>query len=82
MPPLPPAGTEWLAALGGPRREPDDDGPGQADHGLAAKKKSVHAAKRDTERMRGLRTAFVEAVQAEIFTCFKFVDKTSTNLTY
>ena len=32
--------------------------------------------------MRGLRAAFVEAVQAEDFTCFKFVDETSTNLTY
>ena len=32
--------------------------------------------------MRGLRAAFLEAVQAEDFTCFKFVDETSTNLTY
>jgi len=29
-----------------------------------------------------LRRAFVEALQAEDFTCFKFVDETSTNLTY
>jgi len=29
-----------------------------------------------------LRRAFVEAIQAENFTCFKFVDETSTNLTY
>ena len=32
--------------------------------------------------MRGLRAAFVEAVQTEDFTRFKFVDETSTNLTY
>ena len=31
--------------------------------------------------MRALRAAFLEAVQAEDFTCFKFVDETSTNLT-
>ena len=49
---------------------------------MAAKKKSVHAAERDTERVRALRAAFLEAVQTEDFTCFKFVDKTSTNLTY
>ena len=29
-----------------------------------------------------LRSAFTEAIQAEDFTCFKFVDETSTNLTY
>ena len=49
---------------------------------MAAKKKSLHAAERDTERVRALRRAFVEAVQEEDFTCFKFVDETSTNLTY
>jgi len=32
--------------------------------------------------VRSLRAAFVEAVQTEDFTCFKFVDETSTNLTY
>ena len=31
--------------------------------------------------MRALRAAFVEAVQTEDFTYFKFVDETSTNLT-
>lgn len=49
---------------------------------MAAKKKSLHAAERDTERVKTLRRAFVEAVQEEDFTCFKFVDETSTNLTY
>jgi len=49
---------------------------------LAAKKKSVHAAERDTERVVALRAAFVEAMQHEDFTRFKFVDETSTNLTY
>ncbi len=32
--------------------------------------------------MKALRAAFLEAVQNEDFTCFKFVDETSTNLTY
>ena len=32
--------------------------------------------------MRDLRAAFLEAVQGEDFACFKFVDETSTNLTY
>ena len=50
---------------------------------MAAKKKSVHAAERDTERVRALRAAaFVAAVQAENFTCFRFVDETSTNPLY
>ena len=49
---------------------------------MAAKKKSVHAAERDTQRVVALRWAFVEALQTEDFTCFQFVDETSTNLTY
>ena len=32
--------------------------------------------------MRDLRAAFLEALQTEEVTCFKFVDETSTNLTY
>jgi len=32
--------------------------------------------------VRGLRAAFLEALQTEDVTCFKFVDETSTNLTY
>ena len=56
------------------RREPgDDDEPGCAGHGLAAKKKSVHTAERDPEWVRALRAAFVEAVQAEDVTCFRAV---------
>ena len=50
--------------------------------GLAAKKKSAHAAERDTERVRTLRGGFTKAVQKEDFTCIKFVDETSTNLTH
>ena len=65
-----------------PHREPIHALAGGTGAGLAAKKKSVHAAERDTERVRALRVAFLEAVQAEDFTCFKFVDETSTNLTY
>jgi hypothetical protein len=49
---------------------------------LAAQKKSLHAAERDTQRVKALRGAFVEAVQVEDFTRFKFVDETSVNLTY
>jgi transposase len=33
-------------------------------------------------RVRALRAAFLEAVQSEDFAYFKFVDETSTNLTY
>ena len=32
--------------------------------------------------MRALRATFLEAAQDKDFTCFKFVDETSTNLTY
>ena len=65
-----------------PGREPIDPVAGGAGAGLAAKKKSIHAAERDTRRVVALRQAFVEALQSEDFTCFKFVDETSTNLTY
>ena len=67
-------------------REPGHNGAGRAGVGLAAKKKSVHATERDTERdterVRALRAAYLEALQTEDFTRFKFVDETSTNLTY
>ena len=59
-----------------------DAGSGRTGVRLAAKKRSIHAGDRDTERVRALRAALVEAVQAENFTCFRFVDETSTNLTY
>ena len=49
---------------------------------LAAPKKSLHAAERDTERVQRLRQEFVEAVQPEDVTRFKFVDETSVNFTY
>jgi len=55
---------------------------GGAGVGLAAKKKSVHATERDTQRVRTLRRASVEALPDEDATCFKFVDETSTNLTF
>ncbi|RZK15402.1 MAG: hypothetical protein EOO56_22910 [Hymenobacter sp.] len=48
----------------------------------AAQKKTLHAAKRDTERVRALRQDFIEAIQHEDVTRFKFVDETSINLTY
>ncbi|WP_165903809.1 IS630 family transposase [Hymenobacter gummosus] len=49
---------------------------------LRRKIKSVHAAERDTERVRGLRRAFLEALAGEDVTRFKFVDETSVHLTY
>ncbi|MGI4834937.1 MAG: IS630 family transposase [Janthinobacterium lividum] len=49
---------------------------------MGGEKKSLHAAERATERVNTLRRAFVETVQQEDFTCFKFVDETSANLTY
>ena len=42
----------------------------------------MHAAERDTKRVRALRREFVEAIQHEDVTRFKFVDETSVNLTY
>ena len=42
----------------------------------------MHAAERDTERVRALRREFIEALQHEDVTRFKFVDETSVNLTY
>ena len=61
-----------------PGSKPDHalaDGTGA---GLTAKKESVHAAERDTQRVKDLRRVFVEALQAEDFTCFKFVDEMRT----
>ena len=49
---------------------------------MAAQKKQVHAAERDTERVTTLRAAFVEAVQPRDVTRFHFVDETSTKVTY
>lgn len=49
---------------------------------LRRKIKSLHAAERDTERVRRLRQDFLEAIQQEDSTRFKFVDETSVNLTY
>ena len=46
------------------------------------RKKSIHAAERDTERVVALRRLFVEAIQQEEVTRLVFVDETSTNLTY
>lgn len=46
------------------------------------RKKSIHASERDSERVVTLRQLVVEAIQAENFTRFVFVDETSTNLTY
>lgn len=42
----------------------------------------MHAAERDTDRVRALRQAFLDALPAEDVTRFKFVDETSVQLTY
>lgn len=42
----------------------------------------MHAAERDTGRVRALRQEFIEAIQHEDVTRLKFVDETSVNLTY
>lgn len=55
---------------------------GFAGAGVAAQKKSVHAAERDTPRVNGLRRAFPEARPGQDVTRFKFADETSVNLTY
>jgi transposase len=44
------------------------------------KKQSLHAAERDTERVRTLRTAFRETVQALDISRLKFVDESGTTL--
>ncbi len=49
---------------------------------LGWKRKSVHAAERDTERVVALRKEVVEALAREYFTHFVFVDETSANLPY
>lgn len=60
-------------------REPSHAGAGGVDTGRAAKKKGVHAAGRDPGRVRALRAACVEALQAEGCTYFEFVDETRPN---
>ena len=80
----------WPAALGG--RAVSRTRLGRAVQALGwdgrcrrwagGKKKCVHAAERNTERVVALRSALVEAVQRADFTCCKFVDETSTNLIY
>ena len=42
----------------------------------------MHAAERDTERVKARRREFLEALSHEDVTRFKFVDETSVNLTY
>ncbi len=55
----------------------------RATEGLGwGRKKSVHAAERDTARVVSLRRLFLEALPQEDVTRFVFVDETSTNLTY
>jgi transposase len=63
-------------------REPGYAGTGGTAAGLAAQKKQLHAAERDTERVNTLRAAFVEAVQAQAYTQLHFVDEPSTTLPY
>jgi len=50
--------------------------------GWRRKKKSVHATERDTEHNRESRRLFLEALQQEDVTRFKFFDETGSNLAY
>ena len=59
-------------------RPPDHALSDGAGAGLAAKKESVHAAERDTQRVKDLRRVCVEALRAEDSTCFKSVDEMRT----
>lgn len=72
-----PTGCRWR-----PRRGPHAGLAGVTPAGLAAQKKSVHAAERDTGRVKALRQTFLEALADEDARRFKFVDETSVNLTY
>ena len=80
--PVPPwTSYAWLAALGSPAVSPAT--VGRAVQALDwRQKKCPRLDERDIAYARALRAAFVEAVQIQNFTCFKFVDETSTNLTY
>ena len=49
---------------------------------IGGAKKSLHAAERDTERVKGLRRDFLEALRDEDVTRFKCVDETGVHLTY
>ena len=52
------------------------------DHLGWGRKKRVHVAERDTERVVTLRRLFVKTMQEKDIARFVFVDETSTNLTY
>jgi len=71
------AGCHWRA-----RRKSNHALAGGNGARLAAQKKSVHAAERDTNRVLALRGAFVEGLRQQDVTRFVFVDETSTNLSY
>ena len=84
-----PAARCHAGGIAGPvgRRRRTGRGPnhgleGVAGAGFAAKKKGLHAAERDTGRVKGLRRAFLEALPGEDVTRFKFVDETSVQLAY
>ena len=77
MPPGTSCGCGWPRSEAWPWAWPRWGGPCRPWTG--GEKKSVHAAGRDTERVRALRAAFVEAVQTEDSAR---LDETSTNLTY
>lgn len=61
-------------------RQSRDDLSGLTAAQAAAKKKSLHAAERDTERVRTLRTAFRETVQLLDVRRLKFVDESGVTL--
>ena len=70
----------WVAALGGPAVSVATMGRAVQAVGWRQKKRAP-TPPGATPSVRALRAAFVEALQTEDVTCFKFVDETSTNLT-
>ena len=79
MPPSTSYGGSWPRWADPPGAWPRWAGPCRP---RVTKKKSVYAIERDTAWVRALRASLLEALQTEGVTCFKFVDETSTNLTY
>ena len=73
-------GSGWRRWAGRSGASSRWDGP--CKRWIGGEKKSFPAAERDSKRVKIRRRAFVEAVQEEEVTRFKFVDETSTNLIY
>ena len=79
MPPWTSCAGGWPRSAARPCVWPRWGGAGRRWTG--GEKKSVHAAGRDTDRVRALRAACLEALQTEDFTRSKFMDELGTNRT-